>query len=104
MHGHEDWIYRAAFSRDGRRVVMASADKTARVWDATTGTQLALMAGHQGFVFAAMFSPDGQRVVTASSDKTARVWDPETGKQLTRWMATHKCYAMRCFPAMANAW
>ena len=73
----------AAFSPDGARVVTASGDKTARVWDAATGEPLATLAGHDDDVVSrAAFSPDGARVVTASQDKTARVWDAATGAPL----------------------
>jgi hypothetical protein len=65
------------------RVVTASDDKTARVWDATTGQPLTPPLEHQSRVVSAAFSPDGTRVVTASLDKTARVWDGATGKPLT---------------------
>ena len=34
---HQDQVCCAAFSPDGTRVVTASADNTARVWDAATG-------------------------------------------------------------------
>jgi energy-coupling factor transporter ATP-binding protein EcfA2 len=37
---HDDWVYSAHFSADGQRVVTASRDKTARVWDAATGKAL----------------------------------------------------------------
>ncbi len=36
-----DEVYSAAFSPDGQRIVTASADKTARVWNAATGQLLA---------------------------------------------------------------
>ena len=64
----------AAFSPDGARIVTASVDKTARVWDATTGMQTAILQGHEKWVRAATFSPEGARIVTTSEDKTARVW------------------------------
>jgi WD40 repeat protein len=56
------------------RVVTASDDKTARVWDATTGKSLTPPLEHQQAVKNAAFSPDGTCVVTASDDKTARMW------------------------------
>ena len=39
--GHEDSVNSAAFSADGKQVVTASRDKTARLWDSATGKPLA---------------------------------------------------------------
>ena len=36
----------AAFSPDGSRIVTASDDKTARIWDAATGKEIAVLRGH----------------------------------------------------------
>ena len=36
-----------AFSPDGRRIVTASCDRTARIWDAATATPLAVLSGHE---------------------------------------------------------
>ncbi|MBL7063144.1 MAG: hypothetical protein ISS49_02905 [Anaerolineae bacterium] len=79
---HKGSVWSAVFSPDGQWVVTASWDDTARVWEATTGKQLAILRGHTGSVRSAVFSPDGQRVVTASQDGTARVWDAATGKEV----------------------
>ena len=75
LAGHEDAVYSAAFSPDGQRIVTASWDQTARIWEAETGRQLHTLAGHEELVFSAVFSPDGRRILTASDDKTARIWD-----------------------------
>ncbi len=72
----------AEFSPDGTRVVTASVDKTARLWDAATGKPLGEPMRHEDVVSSAAFSPDGKRVVTASWDKTARLWDAATQKPL----------------------
>jgi hypothetical protein len=73
-HRHRLLVLGAAFSRDNSRIVTASADSTARIWDAATGAALATLRGHTGAVAAAAFGPDGSRIVTASADRTARIW------------------------------
>ncbi len=78
---HGDTIYAVAYSADGAKVVTASADKTAVIWDAHTSRRLVTL-DCGSVVNGAVFSPDGKRVVTASHDKTAAIWDAATGKRL----------------------
>jgi WD40 repeat protein/serine/threonine protein kinase len=80
LRGHTDLLKTAVFSPDEQRILTASEDGTARLWD-LAGNQLAVFKGHDGNVLQARFSLDGQRVLTASQDGTARLWDL-TGKQL----------------------
>src|SRR5262249_53470310 len=68
-----------AFSPDGTRVVTASQDGTARVWEARTGATVGPPLRHDGPVRSGAFSPDGTQVVTASEDETAQVWEGRTG-------------------------
>jgi WD40 repeat protein len=75
MRGHDSDVTGAAFSPDGTRIVTFSLDGTARLWDAATGGQIAVLRDHDKAVEDAAFSPDGTRVVTASSDQTARIWN-----------------------------
>ncbi len=72
----------ASFSPDGSRIVTASGDKTAKVWDAASGAEILTLKGHTDTVFSASFSPDGSRIVTASRDNTAKVWDATTGAEV----------------------
>jgi WD40 repeat protein len=75
LSGHTADINSVAFSPDGRFLVTASADGTARVWDAATGASLGELRGHNGNVNSASFSPDGKFIVTAGVDATVRLWD-----------------------------
>jgi len=72
---HEAWLNSARFSPDGKKVVTASGDNTAQIWDVATGERLAFLQGHEDSVRYAEFSPDGKMVVTASRDHTAKIWE-----------------------------
>ena len=75
-------VRHAVFSPDDTRIVTASDDKTARLWDAITSAPSAICLGHRRGVVYAAFSRDGTRIVTASDDATARLWDAATGVPL----------------------
>ncbi|KAF8534806.1 putative WD-repeat protein [Trichophaea hybrida] len=68
-----------AFSPDGQRLTCASADRTVRLWDPSTGASRGTLEGHSDHVNEVAFSPDGQLLASASSDRTVRLWDLSTG-------------------------
>lgn len=80
--GHLARATQALFSPDGERVLSCSHDRTARIFDARTGRELATLRGHESLVYSAEFDPAGERVVTASWDGTARVHDARSGEEI----------------------
>ena len=78
--GHNAAVASAAFSPDGKWIVTASYDATAKVWDSATGVERFVLSGHEGWIRSVLFNPDGTRVLTVSEDGTARAWDASTGE------------------------
>ncbi|MEZ5776463.1 MAG: WD40 repeat domain-containing protein [Hyphomicrobiaceae bacterium] len=105
--GHTDDVVSASFSPDSKRIVSASADGTARIWEAdSTGkafTHVATLAGHTGaLTSASFFTPDGKRILTASKDGTALLWPVyETLQDL---VDAAKTRAQRCLTPAERAY
>jgi len=73
LRGHTDALYTAQFTHDGRSLLTASDDGTARVWNVADGSSVVLR-GHDDDVYRARWSPDEKTVATASLDSSVRVW------------------------------
>lgn len=71
-----------ALSLDGKRVIVGSDDRTARVYDVKTGKIISKLVGHNEAIWGAALLADGKRAVTGAWDKSLRVWDVDSGKQL----------------------
>ncbi len=70
----------ARFSRDGRRILVASQDGGARIYDAATHELLRTLR-HGAPLLDASFDDRGRLVVTAGEDGTARLWDLTSGRK-----------------------
>ena len=78
LGGHSSEVTAVAWSPDGHHILTASRDRTACIWDATTGDNK-LTLTHTDPVTAVAWSPDGHYILTGSGDGTARIWDATTG-------------------------
>ena len=80
-------VYTAAYSPDGTKIVTASADGAARIWNAASRRQLGVLREPgDNPILSAVFSPNGRDVLTASSDGTARLWDARTFQLLAEFV------------------
>ena len=79
---HEGAVTGVSFSPDGRRVLTAIRDETARVWDAATGQLRHTLTGHKTQAWGVAFSPDGRTLATGAEEGTVKLWDlgREAGK------------------------
>jgi WD40 repeat protein len=85
---HTNFVVHAEFSPDGRSVVTASFDGTARLWDPTTGRPSSEPLVHDGRVRSAHFSPDSTRVVTVGLNRKFRIWSVPKGEPRSEWLPT----------------
>jgi WD40 repeat protein len=84
FHGHTNTIWNSAFTTDGRFVLTASADKSARMWDVRTGQQVRYFPGHaSSSVSDVAVSPDGSQVAVASFDGSVQFTPADAGGLLT---------------------
>jgi len=84
--GHTDAVLSVSFSHDGKKLLTASYDKTARLWDVELGRQIRELDGHSWWVWSAAFSQDEKMVVTASQDGSAIIWDLASGNKLAQFL------------------
>ena len=87
---HQDRLTFLDLSRDGRLVVTASADRTARLHFRRSGKPVPEPLLHEAAVNCARFSPDSRRVVTSTADRKIRVWDARTALPLTDWIKSEE--------------
>ncbi len=80
--GHQDAILGATFSPDNKSLVSASRDRTARLWNLSSGASSGLQQGHEYLATAAAFFKSGKKFFTAAADDTTRIWDVETGMNI----------------------
>jgi WD40 repeat protein len=79
---HYKSIRAIAMSPDGRSLLTASNDRTARLFDLYEGAERVVLKGHGKAVVSVAFSPDQRLLATGSEDGTARIWDAATGAEL----------------------
>ncbi len=78
--GHNDYIRNISLSHNGKYLLTASLDKTAKLWDISNRKVLINYFGHTNRVFDAIFSNDDQYVLTGCADGKVRVFKTETGE------------------------
>ncbi len=79
---HPAQVVHVAFSADGARVITASKDRAARIWDAATGQPAAPPLEHETPIRRVALGPGGARALTATWFGELRLWDTAGGKRL----------------------
>lgn len=89
------YVYTAALSSDGERLLSAGRDTAAVIWDSRSGRVLRTLP-HPKPLWGAALSHDGRFVATASEDGIGRIWDwRPTVPRIVRQLAPGRAVEVR---------
>ena len=78
---HKDEILALALNPAGTILATGGADKTVKLWEASTLKEMAKLEGHTGHILCAAFNADGTLLATGGADRDVKVWDVKTHEQ-----------------------
>jgi WD40 repeat protein len=96
--GHTTGVYGVAFSPDDTRLVTASEDGAANVWDANNGQELITLSVQPQGLLDVAITPDGKYLATAGRDGAVRLFVLDTDElialvqsRVTRSLTDEEC-------------
>lgn len=84
MEGHRANISDIVLSNDEKRIASASQDRSIRVWDAQSGSCIAIYNGHDEIIESIAFSADGRFLLSLDPKGNSKVWDTNSEVQLAK--------------------
>jgi len=88
-------VYCAVFSPDGAQIASGGGSGAVRgvvkLWDASSGIELAVLGEHESDVLALAFSPDGRYIASADESGNVKLWDVRKRYQV-RTVACHSTW------------
>jgi WD40 repeat protein len=79
---HSDSVLGLEFSKDGKYIASASADKFVKVTDIATGKVIHNFEGHTHHALGVSWLPHGRQLVSVGADKSIRHWNFEQGERI----------------------
>src|SRR6185503_7237840 len=79
---HRDDLRGVKLFADERRLLTWSYDKSARVWDTSSGKELLLLKHDEPVIGAMIFARDSRVMTRAGKD--VRIWSLDDGKELVK--------------------
>lgn len=87
---HTNYVLRCCISGNRKLFATASADNTAKVWDASDYTLKTTLTKHEKWVWDCAFSADSTFLLTGSSDKQVLLQSVKDGKLIRQYRGHNK--------------
>lgn len=94
-----NWVFRGislpvnlvSISDNSHFLASVSKSKMIKLWNLTTGGEIALLSQHKSLVTSLSFTPDNRFLISGSEDKNLIIWDLQnyTSKILGTWTNRH---------------
>ncbi|XP_074149330.1 WD repeat-containing protein 88 isoform X2 [Sminthopsis crassicaudata] len=95
LKGHNQAVSSCHFCSEDTKIISSSYDKTVKIWDAVTGTNIHNFENcHLAPISECSVTADSTRFITSSYDKTIKLWDMESGEVL--WSFNHDSIILSC--------
>lgn len=82
--GHTTFVSQGKFTTDGRFILTGSLDRTARLWDATTGVEVKRFThgatNYEGITAVALSRDGGYMLTGGGVSKTVKLWEAASGR------------------------
>jgi WD40 repeat protein len=78
---HAGWVIATIYSPDGRTIATSGMDQTVKLWNRTTGQEIATLGEHASTLCSPGFVAAGKRLLTVDGARGIRVWDAASGKE-----------------------
>jgi serine/threonine-protein kinase len=75
LRGSEGQVSLICVAPDGQRIAAVSQDRTIRLFDLASQSQVAVMAGHRRPATSLTFFEDGQHLASVALDNSVQLWD-----------------------------
>jgi WD40 repeat protein len=82
LTGHTNDVLSVAYSPDGSQIASGSVDRTIKIWDSSTVTEIRTLIGHTSIVYSVSYSPDGRQIASGGYDNNIKIWDSSTGEEI----------------------
>lgn len=79
---HQSGTLGGSWSPNDSLICSIGGDRSVRLWDAATGTEIWNATDDREGVRCVAYSPDGSKIAVGMSDSTVTVWDAATGTQI----------------------
>jgi WD40 repeat protein len=80
LEGHTQCVNSIAFSPDGGVLASGACDSTIKLWDVSSGKNIATLNEDIVHVDSMAFSPDGKTLASGGFGNRIKLWDVSTGK------------------------